>query len=297
MTDTEKHWCSDYEETDYRSFFWEGKGREYEDLAERIAIRRLLPPPGGRLIEIGAGFGRLVPLYTGHKQVVLFDYSRSGLEDARRQYGDDGFLYVAGYVEHMPFAPGVFDTALMVRVLHHLDDAPGALVAIRQILRQGGAFVLEYSNKRNLKAIARWLLGRQSWNPFAFEPARAHALYYHFHPHYVKKHLLGAGFRPQRTLAVSYFRIALLKRLVPVARLAMLDALLQPLGALIRLTPSVFVRCEAVSSGASAPDGAFWRCPRCGSFELVEAEGEVACRDCSAHYPCRDGIYDFREPA
>ncbi|NJO83820.1 MAG: hypothetical protein HC828_14170 [Blastochloris sp.] len=50
----------DYEGSNYRTEFWEGRGREYEDQVERIALRRLLPPEGGRrLLEIGAGFGRL----------------------------------------------------------------------------------------------------------------------------------------------------------------------------------------------------------------------------------------------
>ena len=47
----------DYEGTSYRARFWEGQGREYEDLAERIALRRLLPPEGDRLLELGAAFG------------------------------------------------------------------------------------------------------------------------------------------------------------------------------------------------------------------------------------------------
>ena len=47
------HSVCDYEGTSYRARFWEGQGREYEDLAERIALRRLLPPTGHRLLELG----------------------------------------------------------------------------------------------------------------------------------------------------------------------------------------------------------------------------------------------------
>ena len=49
----------DYEGSDYRTRFWENQGREYEDGAERVALRRLMPPSGENLIDIGAGFGRL----------------------------------------------------------------------------------------------------------------------------------------------------------------------------------------------------------------------------------------------
>ena len=84
----------DYEGSQYRTDFWEGQGREYEDAAERIALRRLLPPHSARMIELGAGFGRLADLYAGYEQVVLLDYSRSLLEDAQRRWGERPALYV-----------------------------------------------------------------------------------------------------------------------------------------------------------------------------------------------------------
>ena len=59
---------------------------EYEDLAERIALRRLLPPKGRRLMDIGAGFGRLSEFYSGYEQVVMLDYSRSLLRQAQQRF-------------------------------------------------------------------------------------------------------------------------------------------------------------------------------------------------------------------
>ena len=61
----------DYEGSQYRSEFWGIRDRQYEDAVERIAISKLLPARGVRLIEIGAGFGRLANLYAGYEQVVL----------------------------------------------------------------------------------------------------------------------------------------------------------------------------------------------------------------------------------
>jgi len=49
----------DYEGSDYRARFWDNQGRDYEDQVERAALRRLMPPRGRTLIDIGAGFGRL----------------------------------------------------------------------------------------------------------------------------------------------------------------------------------------------------------------------------------------------
>jgi len=90
----------DYEGSRYRTEFWEGQGREYEDRAERIALRKLLPPHGRRLIEIGAGYGRLADLYQGYDEVLLLDYALSQLQQARGRLGNDRFHYIAADLYH-----------------------------------------------------------------------------------------------------------------------------------------------------------------------------------------------------
>ena len=82
---------------------------------------------GRRLLEIGAGFGRITGEYDMFQQVVLLDYSLEQLQYARRQYGDDGFLYVAADAYRMPFQDSAFDAATMIRVIHHFENVPAAL--------------------------------------------------------------------------------------------------------------------------------------------------------------------------
>ena len=286
----------DYEGYDYRAEFWADKGRDYEDRVERIAIKRLLPPTGERLIDVGGGFGRLLPLYDGYQQVVLFDYSRSQLEFARQQHGDDGYLYVAGNIYQMPFAPALFDTILMVRVLHHMQDAPAALRNLRAISRSGGTFLLEFANKQNLKAIARWILRRQDWNPFALDPVEFVELHYDFHPRYVHQTLAEVGFKPSRTLTVSHFRINLLKKLIPTGVLVALDSAAQLTGDWWQVTPSVFIRSMATGPDPSTHEGVFWRCPACGSTDMQETPDAVTC-DNGHRWAIVNGVYDFKELA
>ena len=146
----------DYEGSTYRTDFWQGQGREYEDLAERVAIRAMLPPRGRRLVDMGAGFGRLADLYAGYDEVVLLDYSQSQLEYARQHLGDERFIYVAADIYRLPLATAAVDAAVMVRVLHHLEDVPAAFGATGPRPRSGGgAYVLEFANKRHLKNLLR----------------------------------------------------------------------------------------------------------------------------------------------
>lgn len=284
----------DYEGTDYRAEFWENRGREYEDLAERIALRRLLPPRGRRLIEIGAGFGRLADLYSGYDQVILLDYARSGLREAQTRLGRSGrFLYVAADLYNLPLAPESCDTAVTVRVLHHVADVPAALRQIASALRPGGAYVLEYANKRNIKAIARYWLRRQQWSPFAAEPYEFAPLHYDFHPTWMAQQLARAGFTVEAELAVSHFRLPLLKRLIPPRALAALDGVLQGASAGWKLAPSVFLRAQIPGSGTVAT-AALFRCPACRSCDLDDRLTALVCRTCGAVWSITDGIYDFK---
>lgn len=285
----------DYEGSRYRTDFWEGRGREYEDRVERIALRRLLPPTGGRLVEIGAGFGRLADLYRGYRQVVLLDYSRTMLAEARERLGSSSrYVYVAADAYRLPFVPGAFDAVTMVRVMHHIADVPTALAQIRAVLKPEGAFVLEFASKRHLKAVARYLLRRQTWSPFDPEPVEFVRLNFDFHPAWMRARLVEAGFRPERWLSVSYFRLGLMKRLVPIWLLAAADALLQPVGALWPLSPSVFVRLRTPPGSPVAPEGALFRCPLCGATGLVSQAEALVCPQ-GHRWAVRDGIYDFKE--
>lgn len=295
------HPICNYEGSAYRTEFW-GRGREYEDAVERVALRCLLPPRGHRLIDIGGGYGRLAPLYGRYDEVVFFDYALSQLRQGQELWGETGpdgrprYLYVAGDFYNPPFSVDLFDTVTMVRTLHHAADAPAVLQGVSDILAPGGSFVLEFANKRNVKAILRYALRRQDWSPFDREPVEFAKLNFDFHPAWVREQLAEAGLRVRQQRAVSYFRLAFLKRSVPTRLLVALDRLLQPLGGLLPITPSTFVRCEAEGDRPlEAPDMCF-RCTICGSSALLDEGITLNCEQCGARFAVREGIYDFRRP-
>jgi SAM-dependent methyltransferase len=287
----------DYEGSQYQTTFWDQGGREYEDQTEARALRALLPPRGQLLLDIGAGAGRNVPRYAGFARIVLLDYSRTQLQRAQARLGrGDRYTYVAADVYRLPFVPGLFDAAVMIRVIHHLADVPAALRQVRAVLQPNAAFVLEFASKRHLKAVARWLLRRQTWNPFDPAPIEFAALNFDFHPRAMLAGLRAADLRPERIRALSYFRLAWLKRLVPTGLLVALDSLLQPTGQFVQLSPSVFVRARAVGQSIVAPPDDFFRCPECGADELSSNGDHFHCKGCGRRWPIRDGIYDFKEP-
>jgi SAM-dependent methyltransferase len=285
----------DYEGSTYRTDFWEGQDREYEDLAERIALRKLLPPDGELLMEIGAGFGRLADLYDGYKKVVLLDYSKSMLRQAQERLGrDERYLYVAANLYNLPFVDNLFSTTVTVRVLHHVQDVPAAICETQRVLIPAGHYILEYANKRHLKAILRYALRRQRWNPFALEPIEFIKLNYDFHPAWMEARLQEAGFAIERQLTVSHFRHPLVKRLIPPGLLAAVDGSLQWTASLWKPSPSIFVRARAEKEYPPAESLGFFRCPACYSLQLVEIDQTLDCPNCNRKWPIDNGIYDFK---
>ncbi len=286
----------DYEGSDYQTSFWEEGGRAYEDKAEEIALKRLLPTSGKLLLEIGAGAGRNTPRYKGYERIVLLDYSRTQLQQAQERLGEsDRYIYVAADAYKLPFVDGLFDGATMIRTLHHMADAPAALRQVRRVLQPAATFILEYANKLNLKAIARYLLRKQDWSPFTLEQVEFVALNFDFHPKAVRQWLGDVGFDLQRQLTVSHFRIGVIKRLFPASFLAWLDSLAQLTGDWWQLAPSVFTLNHARGESAVAEEGAFFQCPQCGT-PLADTPEVLTCSECGAKYAVRNGIYDFREP-
>lgn len=308
-TKTEQPPVCDYEGSDYQQRFWDKGEREYEDRVEAIAIRRLLPKSGKLLLEVGAGAGRNTPRYAGFERIVVMDYSTTQLEQAQARLGtSDKYIYVAADVYKLPFVDGLFDAATMIRVIHHMADAPQALTQIRSVMQPGGHFLLEYANKRNFKAIARYWTRKQEWDPFDQKPVEFVPLNFDFHPKAMSRWLRENRFAIERQLTVSHFRMGWAKRHLPLGLLVGLDSIFQYTGALWQYTPSVFVRAKAQGDTLVAKPGEFFKCPECGAslapFPYQKEgsgkktsqtnEGQILCPSCKRAWPIKNGIYIFK---
>ncbi len=274
----EKPPICNYEGSDYQRSFWEQGGRAYEDAAEEVALQRLLPTSGRFLLELGAGAGRNTPRYKGFKRVALLDYSRTQLEQAQQRLGNSGrYLYVAADIYRLPFAPDLFDAATMIRTLHHMAEPRRALEQVRQVLQPGAAFILEFANKKNLKAILRYGLRRQSWNPFSPEPIEFAPLNFDFHPATVRAWLKLSGFALERQLTVSHFRIGLLKQILPLGVLVWMEAQAQWRRQLVAVDPQRLRALAGVGPGSGGRAGGPLPLPGLRPFSLPDTAAHITC--------------------
>jgi len=225
----------------YRDDFW--RGREYEDQADRLALRALLPPAGDDLLDLGAGFGRLTDEFNGHRRVTLLDASPGMLAAAGERFGTEPRIrLLLADAAALPFPNASFDTIVAVRLLVHLPDPRPVFDEVRRLLRPSGSFILEFPNRRHALAVARHLARRQSWSPSEAAPHEYLEGHFAHQPAHLRRQLAEAGLIVDRVRAASLFRSNWLKRHLGTATLARFEARLQgPLGPLY-LSPSVYFR-------------------------------------------------------
>jgi len=237
---------SDYNGYDYKKEFWEDADREYEDQADRMAIRKLLPKRMDKFADIGGGYGRLANEYLkrAHK-VYIFDYSKSELKQAKEIYGDK-IETKAGDIYELPFKDNELDGLMMVRVTHHLKDMKKALSELYRVLKPGGVAVIEVANKRTLPKMARYVLRKSDVNPFDKKVANYKEIskdgFYNYHPKYVEEIFDGVGFKTEKVLSVSNFRSRGLKKVFGTKNLVKMEDKAQKALAPIRFAPSIYYK-------------------------------------------------------
>lgn len=242
-----------YDNYDYPSYW---NNRDYEHGSEMEAIKTLLEniPEIKKIIEIGGGFGRLIPSYSFRvKKIFITDPSAKLLSLARKNNKDSKKIkFVQSTLENIPnvVKQKNFDLALMVRVLHHIEDIDSAFETIHKLLDKNGYFILEFANKRHIKATMRHLMCGDITYPMEIHPVdirskkskKAKTLpFINFHPDQIIQCLGNAGFDIIQTLSVSNIRSTFLKRTFPLKFLLDIEKLLQKPLSGIKFGPSVFV--------------------------------------------------------
>ena len=122
----------------------------------RLAMLRPVVPPPARLLDAGAGRGRLVAAAN------LAGYDAFGLEPSPRGGEAAGQWRERIHhtsIEAAQIEPGSFDAVTLWHVLEHLDDPRSALERIRSWLAPGGGVLIGVPNLDSLQARlggARW---------------------------------------------------------------------------------------------------------------------------------------------
>ena len=245
-----------YDDFDYQSYW---TGREYENEAEKIAVRRFLKkiPHKNSLVDVGAGFGRFTNVYAPYfEKCWLVDPSNDLLNQAKLNcQGFKNLIFKIGEAEKLPIDSDKADVVLMIRIAHHLEEPEKAFLEAHRILRTGGFLILEFANKIHFRARLRAVVGgslsfgrdrtpREQRSLANIEAGKINFL--NHHPRQIRKDLEKSGFVVIGFLSVSNFRSPIVKKLLPSPLLLLLEKHLQKPLAKIFFGPSIFVLAKKI---------------------------------------------------
>jgi SAM-dependent methyltransferase len=169
---------ADYDDAYFATLYGDIPGQTVIDVGRDRLIRRLVRyySNGGRLLEVGCGFGYLLGGFDGRWQLFGTDIS-------------------ADLQQGIPFRTR-FDVLIAVNVMEHLPDPQSAAEGIAQAVRPGGIFVAHLPTINN--ALNHWIYARtyESDPTHVYRPSGAefnalfeaagfrtlHALYCPFYP-------------------------------------------------------------------------------------------------------------------
>ncbi len=151
---------------------WERLERHRMEFAVTcLVLDEFLPPPPGRILDVGGGPGRYtIHLTRKHYQVTLVDLSQASLDLALEKATNEGMYLPPPLQADATALPagfdGLFDAVLLMGPLYHLMAVEDRLAALREayrVLRPGGllfaAFITRFAPLRDIATHSpQWVL-------------------------------------------------------------------------------------------------------------------------------------------
>lgn len=244
-----------YDTYDYPSY-WEG--REYEHISEEIALKAFLDkiPKIKTICELGAGFGRLTPIYSYRaKKIILCDPSAKLLKVARENLKNKKYNFIHSKIENInkKLKSGYIDLAIVVRVFHHIKNLEEAVLSVSKLLTSNGYFILEFANKCHGKAaFHEFFRGNLTFLHDIF-PKEVRSTsrkkgekipFNNYHPYQIKTLLKENGFNIIEIRSVSNVRNQTIKKLIPQETLLSIESALQRPLSYLNFGPSIFILAQ-----------------------------------------------------
>ncbi|MCM2316656.1 MAG: bifunctional glycosyltransferase/class I SAM-dependent methyltransferase [Thermoanaerobaculia bacterium] len=136
-------------------------------LPRRVALLKKHVSPGGRVLELGAGAGRLGTMLSREFDYVGIELSDESCREARAR----GIEVYRSRLSSFVNTGGPFDAVTMFRVFEKLEDPHDALGKVSELLRPGGILAIVTPDTESVLA----LLSRDRW--FAYDEPDAVIFY------------------------------------------------------------------------------------------------------------------------
>jgi ubiquinone/menaquinone biosynthesis C-methylase UbiE len=111
-------------------------------MSTELFMQMLAPSGGERILDIGAGKGKVASLVMKSSGVEIYavEPNEKRLESMKREF--PAIKSSLAGAESLPFADSYFDKAYTTMALHHFSDLDRALHEVARVLKPGGSFVV-----------------------------------------------------------------------------------------------------------------------------------------------------------
>ncbi len=237
--DDSKH---DYEQ------FW--VGRDYEHLAEILAINRLLKGKHYKVaMDFGGGYGRLTPTIRDYAdKIILTDPSTKQLDIGKKRlknYPNVEFV-ITPKKDYVPADDNSVDLLVMVRVSHHLSEPEKIFAEIHRVLAKDGEAVIEIANEAHFANRLKYM-SHFSKVPLSSVKVGQNANgvkddipFLNHNPKTIEKLFLANRLQPIGKLSVSNLRQKLLKQHMNLGHMLAIEKVSQAKLAKLNFGPSIF---------------------------------------------------------
>ena len=164
-----------------------------------------LDPAGLSVLDVGSGGGLLAEEFARLGcEVTGVDPSRESVEVARRHAATEGLEieYAVGSGEELGFADAAFDAAYCCDVLEHVDDVRATIAEIARVLRPGGVFLYDTTN-RTLRSRLLMIKLAQDWPLTRWAEPGLHDWEMFIQPRELERTLTGAGFEVRDRVGIA----------------------------------------------------------------------------------------------
>ena len=241
-----------YDSYDYPSYWI---GRDYEHKSEVYAIKKFLEKITylDTILEIGSGYGRLTPSYINKaKKIILSDPSKTLLQISKDNFKKFKVKCINSEINnlHKNIKKQKIDLIIFIRVMHHIKNIDNTFININKLLKKNGYLLLEFANKRHLKATFSELLKGNFTFPLDIFPKDLRSKksklnnclpFYNFHPDIIFEKLKKHGFEIIDKRSVSNIRSTKIKNFLSTDSLLFFEKILQKPLSFINFGPSMFI--------------------------------------------------------
>ncbi len=280
----------------YSKVFWgEDKNRQYENEADQLLLRNAIREDTKWIADLGGGFGRLIPtLKKRSKNVVIVDASLDLLREAKATYGDDPSVqYIRANVYHLPFKDQSLESAVCMRVMHHIENPDLFFKELNRVLQK--SLYLEFPNKKHiLQQFRFYFLQDNTIDIFSSRPEMRDKMFLNYTLRFMKSHILKETiFSIQKISGASFLRHTHLKKL-PKRILLAGESFLQRISFFAEWAPSILL---TLRKNADTPPKEFSDlheivvCPICRGSLFIN-EQHIAC-EAGHTFEMEEGILDL----